>query len=82
MTTVAYAWSPTDLAPVRVVHSRRVTPRLVPPAPVKRLANAVGTPVFDRLAWERGGDPLDPGHGRPSITDVIAGMVVRAGAPC
>jgi hypothetical protein len=48
--------------------------------PVRRPAgvtpvHAVSTPIFDRLCWERGQDPLSPVAGRPRTADVLSGII-------
>lgn len=85
MSAAAFRWFPgAELRPVAVVSSRRVpyrppAPVVTAPIPVKRLASAVRTPIFDRLAWEHGRDPLDPLGGRPAPRDVLDGIVLAAG---
>lgn len=56
---------------VRVVASRRVV--LAPPPGVRHLSAQVDTPIYDRLAWERGGSPLDRGA-CPAAAAVVAAM--------
>ena len=82
-TVAAYRWfGDADLRPVAVVASRRIPyrvqppARIVPPRGVKTLPR-VPTPIFDRLAWERG-HPL--AAERPALADAMVGVVVAAGA--
>ena len=78
MTAIAFTWfAPGELTPVRVVSSRRSRATVRPPVPMPSPAS---TPVYDRLAWERGGDPLSRSGTGPSTAQALVAVLATAGA--